>query len=62
LRLMESLAARIAEATRRESLVRPGSQFELFACRFGGDTVALGAAIMPLESLLAMPRGGLVAG
>jgi predicted NBD/HSP70 family sugar kinase len=62
LRLMESLAARIAEATRRESLVRPGSQFELFACRFGGDTVALGAAMMPLESLLAMPRGGLVAG
>jgi predicted NBD/HSP70 family sugar kinase len=59
LRLMESLADRIEQATRRESLERPGSQFELLACSFGGDTVALGAAIMPLESLLAMPRGGL---
>jgi predicted NBD/HSP70 family sugar kinase len=60
LRLMESLADRIEQATRRESLVRPGEQFELFACRFGGDTVALGAAVMPLECLLAMPRGSLL--
>jgi len=57
LRLMESLAPRIEEATRREALVRPGGQFTLAACRFGGDTVALGAAMMPLESLLGMPRG-----
>lgn len=57
LRLMESLAERVEAATRAESLDRPGSQFELLACRFGGDTVALGAAIMPLEALLAEPRG-----
>ena len=57
LRLMESLASRIEEATRREALARPGGQFTLAACRFGGDTVALGAAMMPLESLLGMPRG-----
>ncbi|MCU1410198.1 MAG: hypothetical protein JWR04_905 [Rhodoglobus sp.] len=57
LRLMEGLSPRIEEATRAEALVRPGSQFELAACRFGGDTVALGAAMMPLEALIAEPRG-----
>lgn len=57
LRLMETLAERVEEATRAEALARPGSQFELLACRFGGDTVALGAAMMPLEALLTEPRG-----
>ncbi len=57
LRLMESLAERVEAATRAEALVRPGSQFELMACTFGGDTVALGAAIMPLNALLSAPRG-----
>ncbi len=57
LRLMEALASRVEDATRAEALVRPGSQFELMACRFGGDTVALGAAMMPLEALIAEPRG-----
>jgi predicted NBD/HSP70 family sugar kinase len=57
LRLMEGLASRVEEATRAEALVRPGSQFELLACRFGGDTVALGAAMMPLEALIGEPRG-----
>lgn len=57
LRLMETLAARIETASREASLDRPGSQFELLPCRFGGDTVALGAAIMPLEALLREPRG-----
>lgn len=57
LRLMESIADRVEAATRSEALERPAGQFELFACRFGGDTVALGAAIMPLEVLLAEPRG-----
>ena len=57
LRLMESLGPRIEEATRAEALERPGSQFSLTACRFGGDTVALGAAMMPLEALIAEPRG-----
>lgn len=60
LRLMETLASRVEAATRAEALARPGSQFELFACRFGGDTVALGAAMMPLEALLAEPRGSRV--
>jgi len=57
LRLMEGLSSRIEEATRAEALVRPASQFVLAACRFGGDTVALGAAMMPLEALIAEPRG-----
>jgi predicted NBD/HSP70 family sugar kinase len=57
LRLMEGLASRVEEATRAEALARPGGQFSLHACHFGGDTVALGAAIMPLEALLAAPRG-----
>ncbi|EAR25815.1 putative ROK-family transcriptional regulator [marine actinobacterium PHSC20C1] len=56
LRLMEALASRMEEATRAEALARPGGQFSLHACSFGGDTVALGAAIMPLEALLAAPR------
>ncbi|MBX3098268.1 MAG: ROK family transcriptional regulator [Salinibacterium sp.] len=57
LRLMEGFASRIEAATRAEALVRPGGQFSLHACRFGGDTVALGAAMMPLEALIAEPRG-----
>jgi predicted NBD/HSP70 family sugar kinase len=57
LRLMENLAPRIESAIRAESLARPGGQFELVACRFGGDTVALGAAMMPLGALLNEPRG-----
>ena len=57
LRLMETLAPRIESAIRAASLERPGSQFELVPCRFGGDTVALGAAMMPLGVLLNEPRG-----
>lgn len=57
LRLMESLAERVEAAMREVALARPGSQFDLVACRFGGDTVALGAAIMPLDALLGAPRG-----
>jgi predicted NBD/HSP70 family sugar kinase len=57
LRLMESLADRIESATRAEALVRPGAQFSIVPCRFGGDTVALGAAMMPLEALLNEQRG-----
>jgi predicted NBD/HSP70 family sugar kinase len=57
LRLMESIADRIEASTRAEALDRPGSQFDLLACHFGGDTVALGAAMMPLEALLSEPRG-----
>ena len=56
LRLMESLTDRLDAAIRKNALARPGSQFELLASTFGGDTVALGAAIMPLETLLKAPR------
>jgi predicted NBD/HSP70 family sugar kinase len=55
LRLMETLSDRIETATRAESLDRPGGQFEMVPCRFGGDTVALGAAMMPLGALLSEP-------
>ena len=57
LRLMETLGDRIFAATQAEALDRPGSQFELVACHFGGDTVALGAAMMPLGALMNEPRG-----
>ncbi len=56
IRLMERHADRIAAATRRSSLDRAGSQFELVAASFGGDTVALGAALMPIEALIDAPR------
>lgn len=56
LRLMETLADRIEAEIRDNALARPGGQFELLASTFGGDTVALGAAIMPLEMLLQAPR------
>jgi hypothetical protein len=54
---METLQSRIQDAIRAESLQRPGSQFDLRATAFGGDTVAFGAALMPLEALIADPRG-----
>jgi predicted NBD/HSP70 family sugar kinase len=57
LRLMETLADRVETSTRAEALVRPGAQFDLQVCRFGGDTVAIGAAMMPLNALLNEPRG-----
>ncbi|WP_395639188.1 ROK family protein [Pseudolysinimonas sp.] len=56
LRLMETLQHRIEAATRAEALRRPGGQFDLRPSAFGGDTVALGAALMPLEALIADPR------
>lgn len=55
-RLMDGLADRIDSAIRENSLARPGSQYELRASTFGGDTVAIGAAILPLEQLLREPR------
>ncbi|MFD4420975.1 ROK family protein [Agromyces sp. NPDC058484] len=55
MRLMQHLSPRIEATTRAASLARPGAQFELRSCTFGGDTVALGAAVMPLESLIAAP-------
>jgi len=57
LRLMETLTERVEAAIRSEALVRPGRQFELVACHFGGDTVALGAAMLPLSAIINEPRG-----
>lgn len=55
LRIMDSLAPRLEAAMRDFALARPGQQFSLVPCTFGGDTVALGAAIMPLEVLVSEP-------
>jgi predicted NBD/HSP70 family sugar kinase len=56
LRLMEHLGPRIIEHTRANALRRAGEQVDVVASTFGGDTVALGAAIMPLESIVREPR------
>lgn len=57
LRLLEQgLGPRIEASMRDNALRRPGSQTDLVASTFGGDTVALGAAIMPLESLIREAR------
>lgn len=56
LRLMERLAPRLESAVRGEALTRPGSQIQFVPATFGGDGVALGAAIMPLETLVRGPR------
>lgn len=56
IRLMERHADRIADAIRRNSLDRAAEQFELVLATFGGDTVALGSALMPIEALIDSPR------
>jgi len=53
LRLMERLAEPLEQAIRQHCLDRPGAQFELFPSTFGGDAVALGAAIRPVEAMIA---------
>jgi predicted NBD/HSP70 family sugar kinase len=60
LRLMESVAPRIEAAIRAEALDRPGAQFTLSSSKFGGDTVALGAAILPLNAVLNQHRATLL--
>jgi predicted NBD/HSP70 family sugar kinase len=57
LRLMEHHAEPIAAAVRRNSLDRSAVQFDLTAATFGGDTVALGSALMPIEALIDAPSG-----
>ena len=56
LRLMESHPAELAAAVRRHSLARLGEQFDVKPAQFGGDSVALGAALLPLEALIAADR------
>ncbi|WP_211303651.1 ROK family transcriptional regulator [Pseudosporangium ferrugineum] len=53
LRLMERLAEPLERAIRAHSLPRPAAQFDLRPSTFGGDAVALGAAIMPVEAMIA---------
>lgn len=55
LRLMERHADRIRSAIDRNSLHRAAAQFELAVASFGGDTVALGSALMPIEALIRTP-------
>jgi predicted NBD/HSP70 family sugar kinase len=60
MRLMERRAPQILDATRRNSLTRSAEQFDLVVASFGGDTVALGSALMPFEErLIAAPREAL---
>jgi predicted NBD/HSP70 family sugar kinase len=53
LRLMESLSDQIYAAIQKHSLSRPGNQFQLLEASFGGDAVATGSALLPLEALIA---------
>jgi predicted NBD/HSP70 family sugar kinase len=52
MRLMERLAVPLEQAIRANALVRPGNQFELLPTTFGGDAVAMGSAIMPVEAMI----------
>ena len=56
MRLIERHVERIHEAIRQNSLTRLAEQFELVPATFGGDTVALGSALMPIEALINAPR------
>ena len=56
IRLLERHAERIHDAIRRNSLTRLADQFEVVSATFGGDTVALGSALMPIEALINGPR------
>ena len=57
LRLMERLAEPLERSIRANSLARPGAQFQLQVSTFGGDAVALGSAIMPIEAMIAAEMG-----
>jgi predicted NBD/HSP70 family sugar kinase len=52
MRLMERHSEAIIDAVRRNSLQRFASQFDLVIATFGGDTVAIGSALMPIEACL----------
>ena len=55
LRLAEYGLIQISAATRHNSLDRPGGQFELVPAKLGHDAVALGAALLAVESLIQTP-------
>jgi predicted NBD/HSP70 family sugar kinase len=52
LRLMEAAAQRIEASIRAHSLARPGGQFTLAPAQLGGDAVAIGSALLPVETLI----------
>ena len=55
LQLVEYGLSQISAATRQNSLDRPGGQFELVPAKLGRDAVALGAALLAVESLIQTP-------
>jgi predicted NBD/HSP70 family sugar kinase len=55
LRLMEAAGTPIHAAVQRHSLSRPGSQFDIVSAELGGDSVATGCALLPMEALIAAP-------
>ena len=55
LRLADYGFSQIYEATRQNSLDRPGGQFELVPAKLGHDAVALGAALLAVENLIQTP-------
>lgn len=63
LQLVDARAGQLLSAVRHQSLRWPGNQFELTRCRFGADSVALGAALLPLSRFIdgAISRRGAVA-
>lgn len=52
LRLFEARGEQITRRLRADALARPAEQCRIEACRFGDDAVALGAALLPIESLI----------
>jgi predicted NBD/HSP70 family sugar kinase len=55
LRLMQARHKELELLIRAEALDRPGAQFTIELCRFEGDSVALGAALLPLQRLIDHP-------
>lgn len=55
LAVMQARSAELEDRVRADALQRPGAQFELRTCRFEGDSVALGAALLPLQRLIDHP-------
>jgi predicted NBD/HSP70 family sugar kinase len=53
--LMQSRRKELETQVRAASLERPGGQFSLELCRFEGDSVSLGAALLPLQRLIDHP-------
>lgn len=56
--LMEHHAAELEAVARSVALRRFADQFTVHPCTFGGDSVALGAALLPLERLIDAPDEG----